>query len=126
MSDSPYSERVLALSDRLIGHGQPCFVIAEAGINHNGDVDLALQLVDMAADAGADAVKFQKRHLPSLYPKELLDNANLAEWSFQYMLPVLESVELTEDEFRRIRDRCDERGIRFMCSPWDVETIGGL
>ena len=126
MSDSPYSERVLALSDRLIGHGQPCFVIAEAGINHNGDVDLALQLVDMAADAGADAVKFQKRHLPSLYPKELLDNANLAEWSFQYMLPVLESVELSEDEFRRIRDRCDERGIRFMCSPWDVEALGDL
>src|ERR671933_542843 len=106
MSDSPYSDRVLALDDRLIGHSQPCFVIAEAGINHNGDVDLALRLVDMAADAGADAVKFQKRHLPSLYPEELLQNANLAEWSFQYMLPVLESVELSDDDFWRIRDHC--------------------
>ena len=126
MSDSPYSERVLALSDRLIGHNHPCFVIAEAGINHNGDIDLALKLVDMAVDAGADAVKFQKRHLPSLYPKELLDNANLAEWSFQYMLPVLESVELTDDEFRRIRDHCDERGIRFLCSPWDPQSVADL
>lgn len=126
MSDSPYSQRVLALRDRPIGHEHPCFVIAEAGINHNGDVDLALKLVDMAAEAGADAVKFQKRHLPSLYPKELLDNANLAEWSFQYMLPVLEGVELSEDEFRRIRDRCDERGIRFMCTPWDAQTLTGL
>jgi sialic acid synthase SpsE/sugar phosphate isomerase/epimerase len=126
MSDSPYSERVLALHDRLIGHGEPCFIIAEAGINHNGSPDLALKLVDMAVEAGADAIKFQKRHLPSLYPEELLQNANIAEWSFQYMLPVLESVELSDDDFRRIRDHCDERGIRFMCTPWDEETLLSL
>jgi sialic acid synthase SpsE/sugar phosphate isomerase/epimerase len=126
MSDSPYSERALTLSDRQVGHDQPCFVIAEAGINHNGRLDLALQLVDMAADAGADAVKFQKRHLPSLYPSELLENANLAEWSFQYMLPVLESVTLSDEDFAQIRERCDERGIRFMCTPWDEETLRSL
>jgi sialic acid synthase SpsE/sugar phosphate isomerase/epimerase len=126
MSDNPYASHSLTLPDRVIGEGRPCFIIAEAGINHNGDLGMALKLVDMAADAGADAVKFQKRHLPSLYPKDLLKDANLAEWSFQYMLPVLEQVELTDDEFLAVKRHCDERGIRFMCTPWDVTTLDSL
>ena len=126
MSDNPYSERVLVLQDRLIGHNYPCFIIAEAGINHNGDLGMALQLVDLAAECGADAVKFQKRHLPSLYPEQLLQNSNIAEWSFQYMLPVLEQVELSDEDFERIRERCAELGIRFMCTPWDEQTLSSL
>ncbi len=47
--------KVVHIGDRLVGEGEPCFVVAESGINHNGDVNLALQLVDAAADAGADA-----------------------------------------------------------------------
>jgi sialic acid synthase SpsE/sugar phosphate isomerase/epimerase len=126
VTDNPYAARVLAIGDRIIGPGQPCFVIAEAGINHNGSLEMALQLVDMAADAGADAVKFQKRHLPSLYPQELLADPNQAEWSFQYMLPVLQQVELSDDEFAQIKVRCEERGIRFMCTPWDEATLASL
>jgi sialic acid synthase SpsE/sugar phosphate isomerase/epimerase len=117
---------VLRVSDRAIGEGQPCFVIAEAGINHNGSVDMALQLVDLAADAGADAVKFQKRDLKELYPRRLLDDHNSEEWAFHYLLPVLEQTELTSDEFRRIRDRCIERGIQFMCTPWDTSSLSLL
>jgi sialic acid synthase SpsE/sugar phosphate isomerase/epimerase len=126
MSDSPWSSRPLKLRDRTIGEGEPCFIIAEAGVNHNGDVDLALKLVDMAADAGADAVKFQKRHLPSLYPAGLLADANTAEWNFQYLLPTLRDTELSDDDFRRIRAYCDEREIRFMCTPWDEHTLDFL
>jgi N-acetylneuraminate synthase len=126
MSDSPWSPRPLKLRDRTIGEGEPCFVIAEAGINHNGDLDLALRLVDMAADAGADAVKFQKRHLPSLYPPGLLADANTAEWAFQFILPALRQTDLSDDDFLRIRERCDERGIRFMCTPWDEATLAFL
>ncbi len=63
---------VIQLGDRLIGPGYPCFIIAEAGVNHNGSLDMALKLVDVAVDAGADAVKFQKRDMKSLYPSGLL------------------------------------------------------
>jgi sialic acid synthase SpsE/sugar phosphate isomerase/epimerase len=123
MSDSPYENHVLTLSDRIIGQGNPCFLIAEAGVNHNGSLEMALKLVDMAADAGADAVKFQKRHMPSLYPKALLENENVAEWAFQYMLPVLKEVELSDEEFTQIKEHCDARGIRFMCTPWDAPSL---
>jgi len=126
MSDSPWSPRPIKLRDRVIGEGEPCFIIAEAGVNHNGSLDLALQLVDMAAQAGADAVKFQKRHLPSLYPPGLLADANTAEWNFQYLLPTLRDTELSDDDFRRIRAYCDERGIRFMCTPWDERSLAFL
>ena len=51
----------IEIDGRLVGEGQPCYVIAEAGVNHNGDPELARRLIDIAADAGADAVKFQKR-----------------------------------------------------------------
>ena len=50
---------LISIADRLIGPGQPCFIIAEAGVNHNGDPEIARLLIDAAADAGADAVKFQ-------------------------------------------------------------------
>jgi sialic acid synthase SpsE/sugar phosphate isomerase/epimerase len=126
MTDNPYSPRVLSVGDRIIGAGQPCYIIAEAGINHNGSLEMALRLVDMAADAGADAVKFQKRNLPSLYPEKLRADSNLAEWSFQYMLPVLRQVELSDEDFARIKARCVQRQIRFMCTPWDEPTLISL
>src|SRR5690349_19107464 len=112
----------IQVGDRVIGPDQPCFVIAEAGINHNGQLDLALKLVDAAAAAGADAVKFQKRELKDLYPASLLDDPNSAEWAFQYMLPILKNSELSREDFHAIKERADSRGIRFMCTPWDESS----
>lgn len=117
---------VLELGDRAIGEGHPCFVIAEAGVNHNGSLEMALKLIDLAAEAGADAVKFQKRELADLYPSRLLENQNSEEWAFQYILPVLQQTELGEDEFLQLRDRAVEKGIRFMCTPWDEVSLGFL
>lgn len=114
------------LDDRLVGEGEPVFIIAEAGVNHNGSLKMALELVDMAAAAGADAVKFQKRNLNSLYPKQLLDDPNSAEWAFQYILPILKQGELGEDEFRTIAAHCQAKGIRFLCTPWDAESLDFL
>ncbi|MEM8960865.1 MAG: N-acetylneuraminate synthase family protein [Acidobacteriota bacterium] len=122
----PTPVRRIELDDRVIGPGAPCFVISEAGVNHNGDVEMALKLVDASANAGADAVKFQKRDLKSIYPRELLDNPNSAEWAFQYLVPILKQTELTEADFSRIKERCDERGIRFMCTPWDETSLALL
>ena len=68
--DGPKENRLptltLEIDGRLVGEGQPCYVIAEAGVNHNGDPALAKKLVDIAADAGADAVKFQKRTISDI------------------------------------------------------------
>ena len=111
------------IAGRRISADDPCFVIAEIGVNHNGSLDTALRLVDAAVSAKADAVKFQKRHLKSLYPKTLLDDPNIADWAFQYMLPILEEMELTEGEFQKIKAYCDERDILFMCTPWDEESL---
>ncbi len=124
--DDMHGENMLKsirISGRRIGEDYPCFIIAEAGINHNGSLDMALKLVDVAADIGADAVKFQKRHLPSLYPKWLLKDPNLAEWGFHYMIPALQDAELSDAEFIQIKKHCDVRGIRFMCTPWDQESL---
>jgi len=114
------------IGSRLAGPGQPCFIIAEAGVNHNGSLETALKLVDVAVDAGADAVKFQKRELSRLYPAELLQNPNAAEWAFQYMLPVLKQSELSTSDFEVIKQHCDRRKIRMMCTPWDEASLDFL
>jgi len=113
----------IQIGSRRVGPGYPCFIIAEAGVNHNGSVDMALKLVDVAKDAGADTVKFQKRVLANLYPSNLLEDPNSAEWAFQYMLPILQKTQLPDDEFRRIKAYCDQREIRFMCTPWDEDSV---
>jgi N-acetylneuraminate synthase len=118
--------QLIRLGDQQIGPGQPCFIIAEAGVNHNGSFEMACRLVDVAAEAGVDAVKFQKRNLKKLYPQALLDDPNSAEWAFQYMLPILKQVELEDDEFRALKAYCDQKGIRFMCTPWDEDSLSFL
>ena len=82
----------IKIGNRLVGDGQPTYVIAEIGVNHNGFLDLALKLIDVAVDSGADAVKFQKRKLEALYSKKYLDNANAGEKTLRYLLPILQEV----------------------------------
>ena len=74
------TERALQIGARKIGHGEPCYVIAEVGINHNGDLAIAKRLVDAAVEAGADAVKFQKRTIDKVYTKEMLDSPRDSPW----------------------------------------------
>ena len=68
------------LGDRFVGDGEPCFVIAEIGINHNGSIEIAKKLIDVAVMAGCDAVKFQKRAVEKIYPKEYLDSPLESPW----------------------------------------------
>jgi len=69
----------IRIGDQLVGDGHPTYIIAEIGVNHNGLLELALQMIDVAVEAGVDAVKFQKRSLESLYAKKYLQNANAGE-----------------------------------------------
>lgn len=113
---------VIKIGDRLVGDGQPTYIIAEIGVNHNGLLDLALKLIDIAKDAGADAVKFQKRKLDKLYSKKYLENANAGEKTLRYLLPILQQVELPDEAFYKIAEHCREREITFLCSAFDAES----
>jgi N-acetylneuraminate synthase len=120
------AERALHIGNRKIGAGEPCYVIAEVGINHNGDLALAKQLVDAAVAAGADAVKFQKRKLRETYREEIIDQPRHGEQGLQYIVPLLIEFELSDDQFRELFDYCRAQGITAMCTPWDRASVDFL
>ena len=97
------------------------FVIAEVGINHNGDVDLAKRLVSMAHEVGCDAVKFQKRTLDVVYTAEFLASARESPWG-ETQRAQKEALEFGEAEFGEIDAYCKELGIPWFASAWDVES----
>ena len=117
----------MRIGKRAIGDAQPCFVIAEAGLNHNGELDLALALIDAAADAGADAVKFQKRTVDVLAVGEVLDAEDARFPSFgRTYREVREHLEFDHDEFAKLIAHSERRAIPFFCTPFDIPAIGFL
>jgi N-acetylneuraminate synthase len=116
----------IKIGDRLIGNDHPTYIIAEIGVNHNGILELAIELIDVSLAAGADAVKFQKRKLDNLYPKKYLENANAGEKTLRYLLPILQQVELADEAYYKIVDYCRAKGITFMCSAFDIESADFL
>lgn len=116
----------IKIGDRLVGDGHPTYIIAEIGVNHNGILELAIELIDISLAAGADAVKFQKRMLDNLYPRKYLDNANAGEKTLRYLLPILQQVELSDEGYYKIVDYCRAKGITFMCSAFDIESADFL
>jgi N-acetylneuraminate synthase len=97
------------------------FIIAEAGINHNGDLSIAKQLIDVAAEAGADAVKFQKRTIDRVYTKEFLDSPRESPWG-KTQRAQKEGLEFGEKEYREIDRYCKEKKIKWFASAWDVDS----
>jgi N,N'-diacetyllegionaminate synthase len=115
---------LIEIAGRRIGPGQPCFVIAEAGVNHNGSTALALRLVDAAAAAGADAVKFQafkaERLVSPTAPKAEYQLA--ATGGAESHFEMIRRLELTADALRQIQAHCMQRGILFLATPFDEES----
>jgi len=97
------------------------FIIAEIGINHNGDLDLAKQLVDGAIAAGCDAVKFQKRTLELVYTKEDLDRPRESPWGTTNREQKA-GLEFTKVQYDEIDKYCKEKGIEWFASAWDIES----
>ncbi|HET6974469.1 MAG TPA: N-acetylneuraminate synthase [Pyrinomonadaceae bacterium] len=116
------------IGDRLVGPGQPVFVIAEAGVNHNGDLKLARALIDVAVDAGADAVKFQTFHADLLAVSDAPKAAYQLETTDtqESQLEMLRGLELSADAHRELRSYCDERGIVFLSTPFDEQAVDML
>jgi N-acetylneuraminate synthase len=97
------------------------FIIAEIGINHNGDIDIAKQLIDVAVDAGANAVKFQKRTIDLVYTKEFLDSPRESPWGTTQRHQK-EALEFGVDDYQEIDQYCKQRGIAWFASAWDLES----
>ena len=102
------------IGNRWIGEGEPCFIIAEAGSNHSGKIEQALQLIDVAVEAGADAVKFQ------IYSADTLYSENSAAF------PVIKEIETPRAWLGQLSDYARKKGVVFFATPFDLEAVDQL
>ena len=111
----------IKIGNHQIGDGRP-YVIAEIGNNHNGSLVRAMDMIDLAIEAGADCVKFQMRHLEDVYRQRTLrkDGEDLGT---EYVLDLLRQFELTVDEHRKLASYCTTKGILYLCTPWDSTSV---
>jgi N-acetylneuraminate synthase len=112
----------VGIGERAIGDGEPCFVIAEIGINHNGDPELARQLIDAAAEAGCDAVKFQKRTVDVVYSREELERPRESPFGTSNG-ELKRGLELSVEQYEQIDARCREHSIPWFASCWDEGSV---
>lgn len=114
----------IRIGNKLIGEGEPCFIIAEAGVNHNGDIKLAKKLIEVAKKAGADAVKFQTFKAESIVVKD----AQKAEYQKETtgegsQYEMIKSLELSKEEFGELAEYARKKDIMFLSSPFDKESV---
>ena len=119
------------IANRLIGEGEPCFIIAEAGVNHNGDVNLAKKLIDVAKGAEADAVKFQTFKAEDLVSKcaEKAEYQKETTDAKESQFKMIKKLELSQSDFAELFDCAQKKGIIFLSSPFDkgsVDLLNGL
>ncbi|WCD88245.1 N,N'-diacetyllegionaminic acid synthase [Streptomyces xanthophaeus] len=118
--------RQRTFGSRTAGPGRPVYVVGEIGINHNGDLGNAFALVDAAAEAGCDAVKFQKRTPEICTPRDQWDIERDTPWGRMTYIDYRHKVEFGEEEYRAIDEHCAKRGIDWFASPWDTEAVAFL
>ena len=115
--------REMKIGDRMVGDGHPTFVVAEIGINHNGDLDIAKNLIQAAKDAGVDAVKFQKRTPELCTPKEQRDQMRETPWGYITYFEYRNKVEFGHKEYAEIDKLCKQLEITWFTSVWDIEAV---
>jgi N-acetylneuraminate synthase len=115
--------REIMLGKTLVGDGHPAFIIAEIGINHNGDLAVAKQMIDAAVHAGVDAVKFQKRTPDVATPPEQQNQMRETPWGYITYLDYRRKVEFGDAEYHEINRYCGEVGIPWMVSVWDEPSV---
>ena len=114
--------KCVKIADRIIGDGRPCFIIAEIGINHNGSVNLAKKMIDIAVTTGCDAVKFQKRTVDIVYTKEELAKERKSVFG-NTNGDLKRGLEFGEEEYREIDEYCKKKGIMWFASCWDENSV---
>jgi N-acetylneuraminate synthase len=111
------------IGDRAIGDGHPTYIVAEIGINHNGDLEIAKRLIDGAIHGGVDAVKFQKRTPELCVPPEQQNLMRDTPWGYITYLEYRRKVEFGEHEYGEIDRYCKERGVNWFASVWDEPSV---
>lgn len=115
--------RIVSIGGREIGEGFPAYVVAEIGINHNGDIRVARQLIDAAVSAGCDAVKFQKRTPELCVPEEQKGQMRDTPWGYISYLDYRYKMEFGLDQYREIDAYCRQKGIPWFVSVWDEPSV---
>jgi N-acetylneuraminate synthase len=116
----------IVIGERAVGEGQPVFVIAEIGINHNGDVGIARKLIDGASLSGCDAVKFQKRTPEKCVPRDQWNVERETPWGRMKYIDYRFRVEFGEKEYAEIDRHCRAQGILWFASCWDEDAVAFL
>lgn len=114
------------IGENVIGEDAPVYVIAEIGLNHNGDIELAKQLIDVASDAGAQAVKFQKRTPAIATPEHMKDVPRETPWGTMSYLDYRYRVEFERDEYSEVASYSKAKGLDWFASPWDEPSVDFL
>lgn len=118
--------KTVRIGDKTVGEGHPSYIVAEIGLNHNGDMALAKKLIDVAVAAGCDAVKFQKRTPELCVPPEQRNLPRETPWGTMTYMEYRMRVEFNVDQYVEIDRYCRERNISWFASPWDVEAVDFL
>ena len=116
-------QRTRNIGNMVIGHGQPAYIMAEIGINHNGSLDNALAMIDGAVQAGANCVKFQKRTPELCVPQDQWQIERDTPWGRMTYIDYRHKVEFDADDYTVIDAYCRERGIDWTVSCWDTEAV---
>jgi len=115
--------REIKIGNRMVGDGHPAYIIAEIGINHNGDLNVAKQMIDAAVHAGVDAVKFQKRTPDVATPPDQQTQMRETPWGYITYLDYRYKVEFSEEQYCEIDQHCKEKGITWLVSVWDQPSV---
>ena len=116
----------VSVGKKTIGAGEPVYIIAEIGINHNGDIEIAKQLMDVAVETGCDAVKFQKRTPEICVPEEQKSIPRETPWGSMTYFEYKKRIEFEQKEFEQIDAYAKKIGIDWFASPWDVPSVDFL
>ena len=110
------------IGNKIVGDGYPCFIIAEIGINHNGSIALAKQMIDIAVTTGCDAVKFQKRTVDVVYTKEELAKERKSVFG-NTNGDLKRGLEFSKEQYEEINEYCKQKGILWFASCWDEQSV---
>src|SRR5215471_6521520 len=119
-------ERVVTVGNRRVGDGEPCFIVAEAGANHNRDLGMARELIAVAAEAGADAVKFQTYSAETLYSRQTPAFSYLQAITDKTTWQLIKDIELPRHWHAELAAEATKRGILFMSTPFDHTAVDEL
>ena len=115
--------KAVRIGGHLVGDGQPCFIVAEIGINHNGDLNVAKKLIDAAVVAGVNAVKFQKRTPELCVPRDQWDIMRETPWGLLSYLEYRHRIEFDARGYAEIDRYCKEKGVIWFASCWDEPSV---